>query len=87
MSTLSTLLPVPFGDLLELSVQLAKKEAAGHELSAAERTISDIMRVDAMVSPNGFDGWLHDTSSERIKSTLTAACCSTAWTRGSTSTP
>ena len=58
--------------MLDLSVELAKKEAAGRELSAAERTISDVLWLDAMVSPNGFDGWLYETPSERMKSTLAA---------------
>ena len=34
--------------------------------------VADILWVDTQVSPNGFDGWLYYTSSERIAATLHA---------------
>jgi len=58
--------------MLELAVRLAQDEAAGRRLSRAERAVSDIMWIGTQVSPNGFDGWLANTSCERMEGTLSA---------------
>jgi hypothetical protein len=58
--------------MLDLAVQLVTKEAAGRPLSQAEQALSDIMWIDIQVAPNGFDGWLYNSSSEQIRRTLEA---------------
>ena len=61
-----------YSAMLDLSVQLAAKKADGGRLSTAEQIMGDIMWVDAQVCPNGFYGWLYNTSCERIKRTIPA---------------
>ncbi|RJL21742.1 DMP19 family protein [Bailinhaonella thermotolerans] len=58
--------------ILDLVVLLAEKEGAGGRLSPAERVVADIGWIDAMVAPNGFDGWLAYTSCEQMTRTLHA---------------
>jgi Domain of unknown function (DUF4375) len=58
-------------DMLALAVRLAAAEGE-RALTPAERQISDIMWIGTQVSPNGFDGWLAYTSSERMRGTLAA---------------
>jgi hypothetical protein len=59
-------------DMLDLAVRLALGEASGRALTRPERQVADIMWIGTQVSPNGFDGWLAYTSSERMKGTLAA---------------
>jgi len=58
------------GEMLDLAVRLAQREASGPPLSAAERVVSDIMWMGTQVFPNGFDGWLAYTSCARMSGTL-----------------
>jgi len=60
------------GEMLALAVKLATKAGAGKTLTASQQMVADILWVDTQVSPNGFDGWLYYTSSERIAATLHA---------------
>jgi hypothetical protein len=58
--------------MCELSILLATKAATQAGLSPPERAINDIMWLDIQVNANGFDGWLYNTSSERIVRTFDA---------------
>ena len=58
--------------MLALAIRLAERAAAGESLSLVERAIADIMWIDTLVSPNGFDGWLAYTSCERMRRTMQA---------------
>jgi hypothetical protein len=58
--------------MLDLNVKLATKRAAGRTLSRSEHMIVDIMWIDVQVGMNGFDGWLFNTTSARMASTLEA---------------
>jgi Domain of unknown function (DUF4375) len=59
-----------YSAMCELSVLLAMKAATRAQLSPPEQVISDIMWLDTQVCANGFDGWLYNTSSERIVGTV-----------------
>jgi hypothetical protein len=58
--------------MLDLGAKLASKAAAGGTLSRSEQMVADLLWIDTQVSPNGFDGWLFNTSSERLAATLEA---------------
>lgn len=62
----------PHSEMINLVAKLTIKTATGQRLPSVEQTLADIMWIDIMVSPNGFDGWLYDTSCERMRSTLEA---------------
>jgi len=58
--------------MLDLAIELSTKEATGQHLSAHEQVISDVTWLDTQIAPNGFQGWLSYTSSERMLKTLAA---------------
>jgi hypothetical protein len=69
----------PHSEMLDLGIQLSEALAAGQSLNQSQRMIADILWIDTMVSPNGLDGWLYETSSERLAATrkaLAAVGCS-----------
>jgi hypothetical protein len=59
-------------EMLDLAVKLAEEADGGRTLTPSEQIFMDVLWIDTQVSPNGFDGWLYNTSSERIADTLEA---------------
>ena len=60
------------GAMLDLAIELAKKQATGQRLSAHEQLVADVTWLDVQIAPNGFLGWLSYTSNARMLRTLAA---------------
>ena len=58
--------------MLDLAIELSTKEATEQRLTAHEQVIVDVTWLDTQIAPNGFQGWLSYTSSERMLKTLAA---------------